>query len=223
MRRTLGWAGALLVLAAFLFPVLAADKKDGEKMPADKKEATDKMVTAGELTGKVLNVEAAKKSFALQVTVRYGVPNVGAMQNIANLQMQARTTRDPNQMRNIMVQIAQNQAQMVTVKEENQTIDIEASDDVAIRCKNPPVAFDEKGNVKKYTSAELKELKGDSKLPGYTADFDSLRPEQYVSVTLVKKKDAPKPKPGKENDADFLAENKPKASVVLILAEPVAK
>jgi hypothetical protein len=61
-------------------------------------------------------------------------------------------------------------------------------DDVKVRTKNPPVAYDDKGNKKKYTAKELKELKGDSKLPGYTAGFEDLKTNQYVQVTLVRKK-----------------------------------
>src|SRR5262245_14642084 len=138
MRRTLGWAAGLLAVAALLLPALAADKKDADKMPADKKEATEKMVSAGELVGKVINGEGAKQSFALEVTVRYGVPNVGEMQNLANLQAQLATTRDANTARSLMQQIAQKQTQLVTVKEEKQTIDIEAADDVKVRTANPP-------------------------------------------------------------------------------------
>jgi hypothetical protein len=35
-----------------------------------------------------------------------------------------------------------------------------------VRSLQPPVAFDDKGNVKKYTAQELKEMRGDGKLPG---------------------------------------------------------
>ncbi|HEV2950401.1 MAG TPA: hypothetical protein VGX70_23680, partial [Gemmataceae bacterium] len=53
---------------------------------------------------------------------------------------------------------------------------------------NPPVAYDDKGNKKKYTAKELKELRGDSKLEGYTAGFEDLKTNQYVKVSLVRKK-----------------------------------
>ena len=51
------------------------------------------------------------------------------------------------------------------------------------------------------------------------AEFDSLHPDQIVTVTLVKKKETPKPK--KDADKDPLeGENKPVASMVVIQVEP---
>jgi len=69
-----------------------------------------------------------------------------------------------------------------------QNVKVMTLDDVKVRTKNPPVAYDDKGNKKKYTAKELKELKGDSKLPGYSAGFEDLKTNQYVQVSLVRKK-----------------------------------
>ena len=48
-----------------------------------------------------------------------------------------------------------------------------------VRTFDLPPNYDEKGNPKKYTKAELQKLKGDDpaekKLPGYKADFSDLR------------------------------------------------
>ena len=221
MRRMLQWASLLLALAA-VPPLAAADKPI---VAADKKEAAAKMIAAGDLTGRVVNVEQTKKVFTLELTVAYQAPNLGAMQNLQNIQVQlaqAAAKRDYNGMRNLQVQLAQAQAQMVQVKTEKHNVDIEASDDVKVRRKDPPVEFDDKGNPKKYTPKELKELKGpDPKLPGYTGDFDSIQQDEMVHVTLSKKKEAPK-KPGKDKDAD-LDENKPTATMIIILSEPAAK
>src|SRR5947207_12211314 len=58
------------------------------------------------------------------------------------------------------------------------------TDDVKVRTKNPPVAYDDKGDKKKYTAKELKELRGDDpKLPGYTAEFNDLKQNQVVEVS----------------------------------------
>jgi hypothetical protein len=100
-------------------------------------------------------------------------------------------------------------------------MDIEPGPNMVVRAKNPPVAFDEKGNIKRYSPKELKELKGDDpKMPGYSGDFDSLKNGQMVTITLMKKKEVGKPKPGKKEDADFLGENRPQAKMVIIVAEP---
>jgi hypothetical protein len=219
MRCTLVLAS--LVALLFVLPVRADDKKaDPAKMPADKKEATDKMIAAGEITGKLLNVEPNKKAFTVQVTVKLPVPNPGAMQNLMNLQMQLSRPMPAAQRMQLMMQLQQQQANLVQIKQENQSIDIDSTDDIKVRIPNPPVEFDEKGKPKVYTKDQLKEMKGDPKLPGYQADFDSLHPDQVVTVYLVKKKDTPKPKM-KDADKDPLeAENKPVASMVIIQMEP---
>jgi hypothetical protein len=218
MRQILVLAGFLAL--AVVLPLRADDKKaDPAKMPADKKEATDKMVAAGELTGKILNVEPNKKAFTVQVTVKYAVPNPGAMQQMMNLQMQLSRPMAPAQRMNLMMQMQVQQANLYQMKQDYQSFDIDASDDVKVRTPNPPADFDDKGKPKVYTAKELKELKGDPKLPGYQAEFDNLHPDQIVTVTLVKKKEAAKPK--KDADKDPLeGDNKPVASMIIIQMEP---
>src|SRR4051794_16150552 len=67
----------------------------------------------------------------------------------------------------------------------HQDIDMQASDHVTVRLQNPPVDYDDKGNPKKYTKEELKELKGpDPKLPGYTGDYSYLKKGQVITVYL---------------------------------------
>jgi hypothetical protein len=221
MKRTLHLA-ALIVALAVVLPAGADDKKvDPAKLPADQKDAASKMITAGELTGKLLNVEAAKKTVNLEVTLTYAVPNLSAIQAIANLKLQLATTRDPNAARSYMVQMAQQEANAYQIKKEAHTVDIETADDLKVRMANPPIAFDEKGKPKKYTPAELKELKGDPKLPGYAGDFDSLRPGQIVTIKLMKMKDTPKAKPTKDTDKELFGDNKPMGTMIMIVAEPV--
>jgi hypothetical protein len=215
--RCLVPAIGLLLLLALALPAVADDKK----VPADKKEATTTMVKAGEIVGKLQNVEGAKKSFTIELTVTYAVPDVNALASLASLQQQMAGTRDLNAMRNLQVQIIQTQARVMQLKHEAVPLDIDAGDDLKVRLKDPPAAFDEKGKPKKYTAKELKDLKGDPKLFGYAGDFDSLRPGQIVQVTLMKQKDAPKVKGGKDVDKDKLTENKPVATTIVILAEPV--
>jgi hypothetical protein len=70
-----------------------------------------------------------------------------------------------------------------------------------VRTLSPPVDYDDKGNVKKYTAKELKKLRGKGNLPGYPADFDSLREGQAVKVYLAKPK-AAKKKAGKKGKAN---------------------
>jgi hypothetical protein len=221
MRRSFTGA-ALFVVLALVLPAAAADKK---KLPTDKKEAAAKMVEAGKLVGKLVNVEGAKKSLTIEITVTYAAPNTSAMASLVSLQQQYVAARDIGTRRSLAVQILQQQAQMTSVKQEKHSLDVETSDDVVVRSASPPPKFDDKGNVKKYTAKELKDLRGDTKLPGYPRDFDDLRPDQVVELRLVKPKDQPKPKvTNKDADKDALAEtSKPVATMIIIVAEPPAK
>jgi hypothetical protein len=111
-------------------------------------------------------------------------------------------------------------------------VELLVADDLKVRVMQPPVEFDEKGKPRKRTAKELKELKGgDPKLPGYQADFDSLKPNQVVRLTLIGKKDTrgkakpparPKAK-GKApaEDEDPPEPEKPQVAVIVILYEPM--
>jgi hypothetical protein len=69
-----------------------------------------------------------------------------------------------------------------------QDFEFEVDDDVAIRRQQPLPAFDDKGQPRKYTPAELKELRGpDASVPGYPADFTDLKPGRTVTLYLVQR------------------------------------
>jgi hypothetical protein len=101
-------------------------------------------------------------------------------------------------------------------------VEMQANDDMKVRMLNPPADFDLKGRPRKYTSKELRDMKGpDTKLPGYTAEFDDIKPGQVVKLYLPNKsKPAPKPvvKP-KDSDEPKPVE-KPEVLMVVILQEP---
>src|SRR2546423_9650813 len=97
-------------------------------------------------------------------------------------------------------------------------IDLQPAEDMKVRLMNPPAKF-ENGKVKRYSSKELKEMRGDGKLPGYNADLDSLKAEQIVQLHLVRKKDAPKSKPtGKSKDNDT-SDDLPQFKMNVILSD----
>jgi hypothetical protein len=214
MRRTFLLAGLFLALALVLPTRGADDKKTDPK-------AGDHLVNKTDLSGKLVHVEGAGKGIRVQIQVPK--PDQGVMQNIANWQAELRTTTNPRRAAELRNAIAQNQAKMY--KPTPVDVDIDPGDDVKVVAKNPPVAFDDKGKVKKYTAKELAELRDDPKSSAspFKADFDSLKNGQYVTVTVGWKKDSVKPKPGKEKDPEWLAENKPIAIKILIVAEPVEK
>ncbi len=233
MRQTLRCAG-LLVALAVLLPVSAADdkkKSDADPLPKDTKEAAEKLVTAGKVTGKLIQVDPKKKYFTLQITLKYGVPNQGAVNALLNAQNELARTRDPKRAVQLRIEMAKQQANLITIKEEKKNVEFQAGDEVKVRSANPPPTFDDKGQLKKYTRKELDELKGpDKKLPGYPAEFDVLRQDQIVTVLLVKKKDAGKParpQPRSKDadvDTDLLGDdkdNKPQVSMIVVELDPV--
>jgi hypothetical protein len=87
-------------------------------------------------------------------------------------------------------QVARNvQSAAKNVKTGFKEFDLQAADEMVVRRLQPPFEFDDKGKVKKYTSAELAALKGkDRSLPGYAARSEDLQPGQIVKVYLVRKK-----------------------------------
>jgi hypothetical protein len=101
-------------------------------------------------------------------------------------------------------------------------VEMLANDNMKVRMISPPVDFDLKGKPRKYTPKELRDMKGpDTKLPGYMADFDDIKPGQIVRVYLPNKtKPVPKP-PVKLKDSDEpKPAEKPEVLMVVILREP---
>lgn len=98
-----------------------------------------------------------------------------------------------------------NNFKMVTKKKD---VDVQLGHELQVRVKDPPQEFDEKGQVKKYTSEELKKLKGPGNYWGYPSDVGNLRPGAVVQAFLYKKaKTAARPAPKgslgkKEGDKD---------------------
>lgn len=105
-------------------------------------------------------------------------------------------------------------------------IELLLKDDVKIRQFNPPEAFDDKGRPKKYSTKELKELKGDDlKTPGYPADFSDLISQSIVNVTLMQKPQKPVRSgnsglvgvAGKKEDPELAREMRPKIASIVIM------
>jgi hypothetical protein len=242
MRRTLGWLAALslpvLLLAGSAFAQKKGDK-DADK-DSDKGKPADKWVKAGVLTGKILAVYEDKRKMRVQVPIIVAKPNAGAANQYQQAQVSyaaAVARRDFNAARQHQREIVQAQQSMVTYESQNKEVEVQAQDDVVVRFANPKADYDDKGKLKKYTKAELKEMKGsDPKLPGYQAEFSDVQVEQVVQLTIVRKKGAPPPKTkapkmpkkgkGKDKDLDvdndpgLLEDPTPQVSMIVVVAEP---
>ena len=238
MRRLLTGFAVLLV-GVMVLPALAADDKD-KKDPApdvkkdadkDKKDepVAEKPIKVGVVSGKLTEVNESAKSIKLDVTIETTKPNVGEIQALQNARIQlaqAYAQRNYSAIPGLQQQIAQHSLNTTTIEKQTKNVDYSCTDDVKIRLMEPAPVFDEKGNVKKLTAKEKRELKGDPKdpdfkLPGYPGAFTDMRQGSLVTVTLVKKKDAPHhvgPKP-KDADPDLTQENLPQASMIEIHPE----
>ncbi len=210
MRRWYLFAGLLLGVACSMPMFAADDEKDAKKPEAkEDKESKPKMGSAGAIVGKLARVEGSQKYITVQISIPVLEPGG------SGYHATGRGRRGISS------------GAGFHVKQITKDIELQTTDDFKVRMLQPPVDFDDKGKPKKYTSKELQDLKGpDPKLPGFMADFDSLKPNQLVKVYLAKRKDAPaplvsKPKVKNKDDLENLPEDKsmPEATMVVILGE----
>jgi len=200
-------------------------KKDEPKKDEPKKEDPYKVVNTIPVA-KIVSLAETTHGFKLSVPVQ--VQNEGAARALADAQRRLQDAirrNDRNAAVNAQRDIAKHQAELVKTEWKNLPEEVEGIEDMKVRVANPPPKFDEKGNIAQYTPKELDELKGpDKKAPGFPGEYSDLKPGQYVSVTLVVKKNLPDlaklKAEGKEITPEIKAEFKPKASLVVVLQEP---
>lgn len=268
MSKAVRWSSFVLVSILSVSFLAAADEKPD---PKGKLENKERLISAGEVTGKLVRVESSAKTLAVQVEFQQvemtgaGVarPNpantqaaqeayrrqqetMRQMQDMMRQQQEIMRIQDPRErasrMQQMMTRMQQQQMQqqmqqrqiaastraqqapqqspfrMVTKK---QDLDIQAADEVKVRVQYPPPGFDDKGNPKKYSPEELKKLKGPNpSLPGYVGDFEELRPGMLVKVSLARKPQAKAAVKPKDKDKDeWAAENKPLATMIIVLGD----
>jgi len=226
MRRSLPWLGCL-GLFALLLPALRADdnSETTTKPDAQAEKQCDKLIKSGKsFIGRLVKLEADQRYLTVEVTYKSPKQDPQAVQNLANLQRQmieAQRQRNPvERLKQLYhIQLAINKQTRNLYKDETQKIELDAPEDVKVRTKLVPVEFDDKGKPRKLTEKERRELKGpDPTLPGYLADFDSLKPDQTVEVYLAKKPPKAKVKE-KDKDADLTESTRPKIAMIVIWAE----
>jgi hypothetical protein len=204
----------------------AAKKDDAKKDDKKDEPNSEKMLKAGQLSGKVVHVDESKRGLKVQLT--YGIPKLNDGEYRAMLDDQAKyaaaiARKDFRAAANHQAYAAMHQAKLYTMEKKTKDVELQTTDDLVVRVAQPPAAFDDKGLPKKYTQKELDELKGpNKKLPGYNADFSDLRSGQMISIELVKKQNTEKPPKfkTKEEETEWTMANLPKAHMVVIVAEP---
>jgi hypothetical protein len=180
----------------------ASTTKSGKK---EKLASKEKMLASGKVSGKLAHVEGAQRYFVVGVKYLVTTPNLGAIQNVANASRNLAQAKDAKAAFNARLDMARNQAVMYDYRTIDGQFEFVADDKMKIRTLQLPVDYDDKGKPKKLTQKELKERRGaDLTLPGYEADFDTLRQGQLVDVYLEKPNNPPangKNKAAKADDA----------------------
>jgi hypothetical protein len=146
------------------------------------------------------------------------------MQAMMQMEMQAQRVQvqQAMQMQRVMQQVARansnpnNQPFKIVTTQKDFELDLQ--DNVPVRKTYVGVEFDDMGNAKKYTKAELAELRGkDTSKPGYTAKLEDVQPGQEVVLYLA----PPKKKAAKSDDADLApavkASNPTRSSIRMIV------
>jgi hypothetical protein len=239
MRQVFRCAGLTLALAALTTTFAAGQNQ------AAKPRTAPPLPEKGEIAGTVAMAGGSSKALVLSIAVQVYEPNKGAKRNTGNSQLQqlyrrqmeiqrdqmqlarARNPRDAmrrmqelqRDMAQLQIQIARlgGNAQQAPFKvvTKKQEYEVATDDNTKVLFTTPPIAFDEKGNVKKYTDAELKELR-DPKLPYYKGTFDQLRPGHLVKITLGKPAATSK---SKDLDKAPTDDDTPYAALVLVTGE----
>jgi hypothetical protein len=230
------------LLLVFLLPAVTA-AKDGFKGGKKAAEATEADYQALALmkkaVGKITEIGGSDRGFTFRYEYTYLQPNQGKI-NAANKALARRQQqqvrrynqilrmRDPvkkaaamdrfiQRIQREQLNSAKGLFKLVTIRK---NFDLEATSDVKVRFRSPPVEYDDKGHLKEYTAKELKALKGkDPKLPGYQGTWDQLTEGQTVKLYF---KARPKKKDKKAKDQDpleSLGEDRPLVRMILVLKE----
>jgi hypothetical protein len=247
MRPIVFCAGVSLALVLALSAF--ADDKPDPKAPVSSEK-----LAPGEFAGKLKTTPGSDRSFTLTVEYQHlelknanqlpkntpGLKNLTRdVQHVTKLEQQVAKAKKPQdqikhlqELQNAVAKLQLDAAkqelnlqQLFKVVTSKKDVDFRAAEGVKVRTLNPPVAYDEKGNVKKYTREELKELKGkDTSLPGYESSSDRLQTGQSVKVTLSNPKEPSKSDKDKDadkdTDKDKTADKKAEVTLILILSDP---
>jgi hypothetical protein len=227
-------------------------KKEEREKAKELKEAREKekaLLSGFSFVGKLIKVDGnSQGDFTVEVRVPYteynqAEANAAAQDQARIMQIMANPAMNPLQRQQQLAQasasLAQHQSRIYQTKYKTQPIDLRAAETMKVRTAKPPIEYDEKGKVKKFTQKELKELRGSGILPGYISDVSNLQNNQMVKVYLAKKKNAKgeekmagkKDKDGdkglaaadkkgkKKNEFDDLGLERPEVVLIVIMLE----
>jgi len=184
------WLGTsfLGVFLVTLAVTQAQDKKSDSEKPTDPPEPKEKIVKVEEVVGKLTKIDLKKKSITVQVT--FAVPDPAAQRRIdqlhAELSSASRITNAAARARRASDIQAEINRQSSKVKQDHKDVALTLGEVPHVRLKTPPVEYDENGKRKKYSSDELKEMKGPKNEWGYTGEMDQLKTGQSLKAYVGK-------------------------------------
>jgi hypothetical protein len=207
-------------------------KKDDTKKDKEPEKAkagpADEYTTLGKIDGIVKSAGGSHGSIALRVV--YYVPDLAglarAQQDTVRTQLELLTARTKAQRLLAMINLQTRSYNHATVKAVRAEVDLQPADDMKVRILVPPARLDDRGKPIRYTKDELREMRGDGKLPGYKADVDTIQEGQRVTAVLVRKKEKEAPRPaakdkekGKDSADEQENDHKPLIRMLIIEAE----
>jgi hypothetical protein len=235
--RLIGFLALLLIL----LPAITAqeekkdpEKKDEEKKPALEKKPAEEKFVFGYKLGPVKLLKAEGGDFDIEVQVPDPMKiyqfEMWKAQQMQGIMRQTNAAQAAQQMAQYQMQMVQKQANNETTSPK--TVEMKAAEGMKVRLMNPPLQFDDQGNIKRYTTKQLAALRGKSKWPGYyPGDMDMLKAGQVVEVYVskssipppTKTKGAPKRKADLEAEAAAAATTKPEVVLIVVIQEPYPK
>jgi hypothetical protein len=183
-------------------PAMVLPAKDlgvnGKDDKPDPKVAKDRVLGAGKFVARVAEYEESEGKLKLVVPYRIAVLNTETVDQIAALQREliaASVIPDLEERVAEVVrlrgEILQAQANLYTLEDHELEFEAFLNDDTIFRLSLAPKKFDEKGNIKRWTDRELRELRAPADQPGYKGERDDLRVNTWVFVSVLRKKSDP--------------------------------
>lgn len=198
------------------------DPKKGKKSEAKAKEPEEKLEYGQKISGRVKRIDAnSQRDFTIEIPVldkmKIVEMEVWKQQQLLSISQAAPQDR-PQRVAQFQRELLQKQLNLYSP----QDLDLRGADNIKVRSVYPPIVYDERGFLKKWTAKELAALKGNSKLPGYPADAEALKAGQVVQVYLAKTKTPPpkgKAKGGLKIEDDEEPRTRPEVVMIVITAE----
>jgi hypothetical protein len=203
---SVGILAVLLLLVPTVVLGQRAGKTKEEPASKDDYKALDQLK---EIEGELTSLEPSTKLLTLKVPYTYMEPNPQYKPNtkannayarkvnrLIQQQQQAMNISNPVKRMQRLQQLA-NQMQTLQLTAPPggpspfraavafKDFDADVPDDVVVRRLTLPLEYDDKGNVKEYTEADKKKLRGnDPKKPGYAATWDDVAVGQKIKLYL---------------------------------------